>query len=130
MALHKGLLKSEGFPLPKCEKHFHDHDEIWLIQKGKGKGYWIDYYGQRVEFILEPGDVWLIPVGYEHGLSEDASPDFRIWAIIGTQPPNAQGEWGHYYMEKSGYIPSFELRKTQTGRYDSLIARDSKDASK
>ncbi|MGQ9809058.1 MAG: hypothetical protein ACUVSM_06360 [Armatimonadota bacterium] len=41
MALHKGLMKV-GSPLPRCEKHCHDHDVSWLILAGRGTGYWID----------------------------------------------------------------------------------------
>jgi hypothetical protein len=37
-AWHKNLLK-QGFHLPQCEKHFHDHDETWLILKG----WWWDF---------------------------------------------------------------------------------------
>jgi mannose-6-phosphate isomerase-like protein (cupin superfamily) len=44
MALHKGLLNG-GFHLAECEKHFHDHDETWIILKGKGIGFWIDHTG-------------------------------------------------------------------------------------
>ena len=66
MALHKGLTRG-GFKLPVCEKHFHDHDETWVILKGRGTGYWIDPGGRREEFQLEEGDAWMIPAGYEHG---------------------------------------------------------------
>lgn len=37
MALHKGLTKI-GFNVLLCEKHFHDHDETWVILQGKGPG--------------------------------------------------------------------------------------------
>ena len=76
MALHKGLLNEDPDrrqwlgtwkgKLPKGKKHFHDHDETWIILKGKGTSYWIDPAGSGVEFLLEEGDVWMIPVGYEH----------------------------------------------------------------
>jgi threonine dehydrogenase-like Zn-dependent dehydrogenase len=36
MPLHKGLLKG-GFKLPQCEKHFHEHDESWLVVAGRIK---------------------------------------------------------------------------------------------
>ena len=39
-----GLLNG-GFHLAECEKHFHDHDETWIILKGKGIGFWIDHTG-------------------------------------------------------------------------------------
>jgi hypothetical protein len=115
MPLLKGCLKG-GFLLPECEKHFHDHDEIWTILAGTGTGYWIDYTGQRVDFTLEEGDVWVIPVGYEHGSDGPNSADFRINAFPGSIPPEAHKP-GHYYIEQEGYLPSFELIKISTGRY-------------
>lgn len=120
MALHKGLLKG-GFKLPVCEKHFHDHDETWVIQKGKGTGYWIDFGGKREEIALEEGDVWMIPAGYEHGSEgfKDTgknSEDFTICVFNGTEPAGCHKP-GHYYVEKEGYLPSFELKKTPTDRY-------------
>ena len=120
MPLHKGLLKG-GFNLPACEKHFHDHDETWVILKGKGTGYWIDHGGKREEFALTEGDVWMIPVGFEHGSDgfQDTgknSEDFTICVFNGAEPPGSHKP-GHYYVEKEGYIPSFELKKTATDRY-------------
>lgn len=120
MALHKNFLGG-GFPLPDCEKHFHDTDETWVVLGGQGTGYWIDHEGRREDFDLEAGDVWMIPAGYEHGSdgigeSGKNSTDFTINVFIGTEPPDSQ-EFGHYYMEKEGYIPSFELRKEPTSRY-------------
>lgn len=115
MALHKGLMKG-GFLLPECEKHFHDHDETWLILAGKGTGYWIDHQGQRIDFVLEEGDVWMIPAGYEHGSDGKNSEDFKICVFNGTIPAGAQ-QCGHYYVEQEAYIPSFELVKTPTNRY-------------
>jgi hypothetical protein len=115
MALHKGLLRG-GFLLPECEKHFHDHDETWLILAGEGTGYWIDHERRREDFALAAGDVWMIPVGYEHGSDGPNSEDFRIAAFNGSAPPGCH-QPGHYYVEKEGYLPSFELRKTPTARY-------------
>jgi 2-desacetyl-2-hydroxyethyl bacteriochlorophyllide A dehydrogenase len=120
MALHKGLLKA-GFKLPVCEKHFHDHDETWVILNGKGTGYWIDHGGNREEFELDAGDVWLIPTGFEHGSegfkgTGKNSEDFTICVFYGTQPEGCHKP-GHYYVEKEGYLPSFELKKSPTDRY-------------
>ena len=115
MALHKGLMK-DGARVPFCEKHFHDHDETWLIVDGCGLGYWIDYDGVREDFVLEAGDVWMIPAGYEHGSDGPNSPDFSVSVFNGTQAPGCH-EPGHYYVEKEGYVPSLQLIKTQTKRY-------------
>ena len=120
MALQRGLLK-KGFKVITTEKHFHDHDETWIILIGKGLAYWIDHEGRREDFALEAGDVWMIPAGYEHG--SDGFPetgrnsdDFTIQVIYGTLPPGSHTP-GHYYIEKEGYIPSLTLNRTLTQRY-------------
>ncbi len=120
MALHRGLLHG-GFELPKLEKHFHDHDEAWLILAGRGTAYWIDHDGRREDFELEAGDVLMVPAGCEHGSdglagTGENSPDFRVEVCFGTRPPGAH-EIGHYFMEDEGYIPSLELKRTPTERY-------------
>ncbi len=115
MGFHKGIIK-KGFLLPECEKHFHDYDETWLILKGSGNGYWLDHNGQREDFELEAGDVWMIPAGYEHGSEGPNSDDFEISAFIGTQAPGSHPP-KHYYVEEEGYIPSFQLLKHPTRRY-------------
>jgi hypothetical protein len=84
MPLHKNHM-NKGFKLPQCEKHFHDHDETWIILKGKGTGYWIDHDGRREEFVLEAGDVWMVPAGYEHGSVGPNSDDFAIAVFNGTE---------------------------------------------
>lgn len=121
MALYQGLL-NRGFRVVTTEKHFHDHDETWIILSGKGLAYWIDHNGRREDFMLAAGDVWMIPAGYEHG--SDGFPetgrnsdDFIIQVIYGTLPPGAHTP-GHYYVEKEGYIPSLTLNRTPTNRYD------------
>lgn len=115
MALFKGVMKT-GFLLPDCEKHFHDYDEGWVILEGRGTSYWIDHDGNREDFALEGGDIWVVPAGYEHGSDGPNSPDFRANVIIGTLTPGAQKP-GHYYVEKEKYIPSLQLVKTPTERY-------------
>jgi oxalate decarboxylase/phosphoglucose isomerase-like protein (cupin superfamily) len=115
MPLHKGLLNG-GFHLAECEKHFHDHDETWIILKGTGIGFWIDHEGKREEFDLEAGDVWMIPAGYEHGSVANNSEDFDITVFNGTYASGAHKP-KHYYIEEEGYIPKLELTKSPTDRY-------------
>lgn len=115
MALYKEKLK-KGFALPECEKHFHDYDETWLILKGRGNGYWLDHAGNREDFELEAGDVWMIPAGYEHGSEGPNSEDFTISGFNGTQSPGSHPP-KHYYVEEEGYIPSLQLVKHPTRRY-------------
>ena len=114
MSLHKNLMNS-GFKLPECEKHFHDHDETWIVLAGRSKAFEFDREGKKYEYELEAGDVWMIEVGHEHG-SMEGSPDFKIAVFYGTMPPGCHKP-GHYYMEKERYTPSFELEKTPTDRY-------------
>ena len=118
MAHHKGLL-NEGFLLPECEKHFHDHDETWLILAGSGTGYWLDCNGIREEFVLEAGDVWMIPAGFEHGSLGPNSEDFKISVFNGTLPAGCHDP-GHYYVEEEGYLPSLRLVKVPCDRYEGL----------
>lgn len=120
MALHKAKLNNP-FHLPICEKHFHDHDETWIIVSGRGTGYWIRRDGLREEFLLEAGDVWMIPAGYEHGSDGFAetgrnSDDFRISTFNGSLPEGSHKP-GHYYVEQAGYIPHMQVVKTPTDRY-------------
>ena len=114
MGLHKRLLE-KGFLLPQCEKHFHDSDETWIILKGKGLVYEVDRKGNRSEFEVEAGDVWMIEVGHEHG-GKALTPDFKVAVFLGTQASGAQKP-SHQYIEKEGYVPSFKLIKTPTDRY-------------
>ncbi len=120
MAHHPGLLK-RGFKVVTTEKHFHDHDETWLILSGNGTSYWIDHAGVRTDFELAAGDVWMVPAGYEHG--SDGLPgtgrnseDFTIQVCYGTVPSGSHVP-GHYYVEREGYVPSLQLVRTPTDRY-------------
>lgn len=96
-------------------KHFHDHDETWVVLEGRAKAYMIDRDGKRDEFILEAGDCWMIEVGVEHG-ADPMTPEFKLIWIHGTMPPGCHKP-AHYCMEEEGYIPSFKLTKTPTNRY-------------
>jgi mannose-6-phosphate isomerase-like protein (cupin superfamily) len=116
MPLHKNLL-NEGHPVSEVEKHFHDHDETWLVRNGRGTSFSIDHEGAREEFELEAGDVWLIPAGFEHGLVPSTGIDLELAVFIGTRPEGSH-EYGHYYVEEQRYIPSLRLVKTPTDRYE------------
>jgi mannose-6-phosphate isomerase-like protein (cupin superfamily) len=107
-----------GWPVTDVEKHFHDYDETWLVLGGRGVAYWIDHDNNREDFVLEEGDVWMIPAGYEHGSDGPNSEDFKLVVFTGTLPPGSHTP-GHYYIEKEGYVPSLELKKTPTNRYKS-----------
>lgn len=120
MPLHKGLLKG-GFKLPQCEKHFHEHDESWLVLDGQAVGFWIDDQGRKELFQLEAGDAWMIPAGYEHGLEGPAGEGFTISVFNGTTPPTCHKP-GHYYLEKENYIPSLQIVRTPTDRYTAPAA--------
>lgn len=102
-------------PARPIEKHFHDHDETWVVMEGRATAYMIDREGNRREFEIEAGDIWMIEVGWEHG-ADPITPEFKLISFPGTRPEGAQ-PLGHYYVEKEGYIPHFELRKVATDRY-------------
>lgn len=102
-------------PQRPIEKHFHDHDEIWVVLEGRAKACMIDRQGERHEFLLEEGDCWMIDVGCEHG-ADPLTEQFKVIYIHGFVAPGAHRP-GHYYMEQEGYIPTLELKKIPTDRY-------------
>ena len=101
-------------PDKPVEKHFHDHDETWIIMSGKVKAFMIDRDGTTDEFELAAGDVWMIEAGVEHGceILSDAAVIFPFPGTLaeGCHPP------GHYYMEKEGYMPILKLMKERLGQ--------------
>ncbi|GMV66745.1 MAG: hypothetical protein KJ050_03070 [Candidatus Omnitrophica bacterium] len=97
------------------EKHFHDHDETWIMMGGRCRAYMIDREGNREEFILEEGDIWMIEAGIEHGC-DPIDGDCYIFPFAGTIPEGSH-QPGHYYMEKEQYMPTLVCRKTPLDRY-------------
>ena len=102
-------------PESPVEKHFHDHDETWVITKGKCTAYMIGLDGEYSEFPLEAGDIWMVETGVEHGCNPS---DEGVWIFPfpGTIPEGSH-EPGHYYVEKGNYLPSLKVVKTPTDRY-------------
>jgi hypothetical protein len=98
------------------EKHFHDHDETWFIMGGKCMAYMVDRSGEKSEFILEKGDIWMVEAGVEHWC--DAIGEVLIFPVPGTFPEGSH-TMGHYYMEKEKYMPSLKIVKDPLDRYDS-----------
>ncbi len=98
------------------EKHFHDHDETWVILGGEAKAFMIDREGYRSEFVLQAGDIWMIEAGVEHGLDavDDAGVD--LFAFAGTIPEGAHRP-GHYHMEDENYMPTLQVIKKPINRY-------------
>jgi len=92
------------------EMHFHDHDETWVMMGGRAKARAVGRDGKREEFILEPGDIWMIEAGVEHGC-EPIDDEVLIFPFAGTLPDGAHPP-GHYYLEHEGYMPTLVLRKT------------------
>ncbi len=92
------------------EMHFHDHDETWVMMGGRAlvRARWRD--GKREEFVLEPGDIWMVEAGVEHGC-EAIDDELLIFPFAGTIPEGAHRP-GHYYLEKEGYMPTLVLKKT------------------
>lgn len=102
-------------PEKSVEKHFHDHDETWIVLSGRLKAFMIDRDGTTDEFELTAGDVWMIEAGVEHGckiLSDEAV----IFPFPGTLPEGCHPP-AHYDMEKEGYMPTLKLVKEPLDRY-------------
>ena len=113
MPLYRGVLLS-GFTMPSCERHFHDYDELWLILAGQGSAFLIDHDGRREDFLLQAGDVLMIPAGYEHG--SEGPNTFAMAAVNGTLADGAH-EPGHYYLEYERYIAQLNLERRPSDRY-------------
>ena len=101
-------------PEEPVEKHFHDHDETWVIMSGRCRAFMIDRDGKKDEFDLEEGDIWMIEAGVEHGC--EPIGEVLIFPFPGTLPEGSH-EPGHYYMEKEGYMPTLVLRKEPLNKY-------------
>jgi hypothetical protein len=110
--------KPEAFkftPENPVEKHFHDHDETWIITRGKCNAYAIDREGKREDFVLEAGDIWMVETGVEHGC-DPCEGGVDIFPFPGTIPEGSH-QPGHYYMEKERYMPTLRVEKTPIDRY-------------
>lgn len=98
------------------EKHFHDHDETWIVMGGRGNAYMIDRDGERSDFVIEKGDIWMIEAGIEHGCDPIDEAGCTIFPFSGTIPVGSHSP-GHYYMEKEKYMPTLKVEKTPIDRY-------------
>ncbi len=102
-------------PENPVEKHFHDHDETWVVAGGRCKAFMIDHAGNHEEFVLEAGDIWMVEAGVEHGC-EPAEGGVDIFPFPGTIPEGSHAP-GHYYMEQEQYMPTLTVTKTPLDRY-------------
>jgi hypothetical protein len=98
------------------EKHFHDHDETWVVTGGSARAYMVDLDGTESEFDIRVGDIWMVETGVEHGCDPDPATGVDIFPFNGTLPEGSH-EPGHYYMEEQGYMPSLRVNKTPLDRY-------------
>ena len=98
------------------EKHFHDHDETWIVTAGHCRAYMIDRDGGESEIIIEGGDIWMVEAGVEHGCDPLGEEGVHIFPFYGTVPDGSQPP-GHYYMEKEGYMPTLILERQPIDRY-------------
>lgn len=115
MPVYKHPKPIEFTPEKPVEKHFHDHDETWVMMGGRAKAFMIDREGRRSEFVLEEGDIWMVEAGVEHGC-EPSGGSVLIFPFPGSFPEGSH-ELGHYYMEKEGYMPTLCVRKDPIDRY-------------
>ena len=115
MAIYRKPQPHRFMPDAPVEKHFHDHDETWVIMGGKAKAVMIDRDGAYSEFILEQGDIWMVEAGVEHGC-QPLEDGVLIFPVPGTFPEGSH-KWGHYYMDKEHYMPTLCVKKTPLCRY-------------
>jgi hypothetical protein len=116
MAVYKKFEPIHFTPNNPVEKHFHDHDETWVITKGACKAFMVDLDGRYSEFRLEEGDIWMVEAGVEHGC-EPLGEGVWIFPFAGTIPVGSDKPVGHYYVEKEQYLPRLTLQKIPTDRY-------------
>jgi len=91
------------------EMHFHDSDETWIMMGGKAMAHMVDREGNRSDFELEEGDIWMVEAGIEHGC-DPITDEVLIFPFMGTLPEGSHKP-GHYYFEKENYMPTLVLRK-------------------
>lgn len=115
MPLYKQPRPITFTPATPVEKHFHDHDETWLVMGGSARAFMVDREGKESEFLIEAGDVWMVEAGVEHGC-EPLGEGVLIFPFPGTIPEGSHRP-GHYYMEREGYLPTLRVEKTPLGRY-------------
>lgn len=90
-------------PERPVEVHFHDHDETWVVMGGKGLATMIDRQGEKTEFEIEEGDIWMVEAGVQHGVMP-STDELLIFPFSGTIPLGSHKP-GHYYLEKERYMP-------------------------
>lgn len=115
MPVYRNQKSIQFTPDNPVEKHFHDYDETWIITDGQAKAFMIDRNGQRSEFMLEKGDIWMIEAGVEHGC-DPLGKGVLIFPFPGTIPEGSD-QLGHCYMEKEHYMPTLYVKKTTIDRY-------------
>ncbi len=114
MVLYKSVKPHRFTSGNPVEKHFHDHDETWFIMGGKARAFMVDRSGERSEFVLEQGDIWMVEAGVEHGCVPIG--EVLIFPVTGTIPEGSHKP-GHYYMEKERYMPTLRVEKKPLNRY-------------
>src|SRR5262245_46981615 len=110
MTLYRNPQPLRFTPQTPVEKHFHDHDETWVVMGGSCRACMIDLEGSRKEFDLQAGDIWMIEAGVEHGC-DPLGDGVLIFPFPGTLPEGSHSP-GHYSMEKEGYLPTLRVVKT------------------
>jgi hypothetical protein len=102
-------------PQTPVEMHFHDHDETWVVMGGRARAHAVGRDGQREDFVLEAGDIWMVEAGVEHGC-DPIDDEVLIFPFAGTIPEGSHTP-GHYYLEQEGYMPALILRKTPLNQW-------------
>ena len=50
-------------PEKPVERHFHEFDEAWVVIEGRARAVVRERDGSERDFVLQPGDVWMIHAG-------------------------------------------------------------------
>ena len=109
MPVHKQPSPIRFTPDNPVEMHFHDSDETWVLMGGKALAHAVDREGNKEDFELEEGDIWMVEAGIEHGC-DPITDEVLIFPFFGTLPEGSHPP-GHYYFDKEGYLPTLVLRR-------------------
>jgi hypothetical protein len=120
MPLYKNPQPIRFTPQHPVEMHFHDSDETWIMMGGKAMAHMVDRQGDRRDFEIEAGDIWMVEAGVEHGC-DPITEEVLIFPFMGTIPEGSHPP-GHYYFEKEQYMPTLVVRKDQY--YGRTLKRD------
>ena len=114
MSVYKQPKPLRFTPAKPVEMHFHDYDETWIMMGGKAMAHMVDREGNKEDFELAEGDIWMVEAGVDHGC-DAITDEVLIFPFPGTIPEGSH-EPGHYYFDKEQYMPTLVVRRDPLGR--------------